>query len=101
MTSAARHSKPANQAQRFMQVMKEQYDSTPVTSADQLKANNVVAYKEGHQFQGLVARILRVHADRGTVDLYIGSSLRVEVPATDLVILQDTAVGPVGGQTAP
>ena len=67
---------------------------TPI-EAGQLKGGEVVAYKEGHQFQGLVARIIRVNAD-GTVDLKIQNSTRVSVPVSDLVLVDVANVGAAG-----
>jgi len=50
---------------------------------DEQESGDIMKFKQGTEFEGLVARVLKRNED-GTVDVYVGSSYRQGVSADDL-----------------
>ena len=45
-----------------------------------------VTYKKGHEFEGELGRIVTVDTAKNTADIKLGSSTRVGVPVSDLLL---------------
>lgn len=79
-----------NKAEEVIGLMDEVLGS-PVKNVDQLVHGKTVMFKPGHQFAGLIARVAR--AKDGKADVYVGSSLRVDIPIGDLLLAPEINVG--------
>lgn len=82
-----------NKAETVINLMDEVLGS-PVSNIDQLKAGKTVFFKPGHQFAGLIARVVR--AKDGKADVMVGSSLRVDIPMGDLLLAPEVDLGKPG-----
>jgi hypothetical protein len=77
--------------------------ATEIPSIDALKQNQQVMYKPGTEFEGLLGTIIDIHPETQTVDLRVASSTRMEVPVTDLLMLEEepSIDEPIEPQTDP
>jgi len=73
-----------SKAKLILSKLSELVEGTPVKEAADLKPGDNVVFKKGHEFEGLLGYVVNVNSTNNTVDLKIGKSTRVSVPASDL-----------------
>jgi hypothetical protein len=70
-------------AQRVIK-MCEESEGSPI-NLDALKAGDWVMFGKGHAQAGNRAIVHTTHKDRGTIDCFVGKALQADVPAGDMV----------------
>ena len=83
-----------SKAKQVINLVNEQLGH-PIISADDIKINMPVIYKEGTEFAGMMGYVVQFDTAAKTIDLKFGNSARVGVPWADLLIVPSVQTGPV------